>query len=75
MIIKKREQTGPVVIDLKGPEGNAYVLMSYAKRFSEELGLNRVEIQELINEMMDGDYEHLLQVFDREFGSFVILVR
>ena len=29
----------------------------------------------LIDEMMSGDYENLLQVFDREFGDYVILYR
>jgi hypothetical protein len=29
----------------------------------------------LIKEMMDGDYEHLLEVFEREFGDYVDLFR
>lgn len=32
-------------------------------------------IDALIEEMMSGDYEHLLKVFDREFGEFVVLYR
>lgn len=75
MIRIKQEHRGPIVIDLTGPDGNAFVLMSHAEDFGKQLGWDRVRRQELVNEMMDGDYEHLIQVFDREFGSFVILER
>jgi hypothetical protein len=75
MIRSKQERTGPIVIDLTGPDGNAFVLMGMAKRFGRQLGWNSGKCQDLVNEMMDGDYEHLLQVFDREFGTFVILER
>ena len=75
MIRQKQERTGPIVIDLTGPDGNAFALMGYALNFGKQLGWDKVKTQELINEMMDGDYENLLQVFDREFGSFVILER
>ena len=46
--------------------------MGYAKRFGKQMGLNTDEI---IDEMMMGDYENLLQVFDKHFGSVVILER
>jgi len=46
--------------------------MGYARRFSKQLGLDSVKI---IDEMTNGDYEHLLKVFDNYFGSFVILER
>ena len=75
MIRKKTERTGPVVIDLTGPDGNAFVLMGMARRFGKQLGWESGKCQDLINEMMDGDYENLLKVFDREFGDFVILER
>ena len=73
-MIRKKElkEKGPLVIDLTGPEGNAYVLMSYAIKFSKQLGFDNGPI---IEEMMSGDYENLLQVFDRHFGDCVILER
>jgi hypothetical protein len=73
MIRKKENKLREIVIDLTGPDGNAFVLMGYAKNFGKQLGWDSGKCQDLINEMMDGDYEHLLQVFDREFGDFVIL--
>ena len=72
MIRKKQEQTGPIVIDLTGPDGNAFALMAYANRFAKQLGLDGKAIT---NEMMSGDYENLLEVFDKNFGDFVILER
>ncbi len=74
MIRKKQQQTGPVIIDLTGPDGNAFALMGYAKRFAKQLELEDGG-SALINEMMEGDYEHLLEVFDNAFGEFVILER
>ena len=72
MIRKKKEKSGPIVIDLTGPEGNAFALMAYAKRFANQLELDS---ELIINEMMKGDYENLLEVFDKNFGKFVILER
>ena len=61
-----------VEIDLTGPDGNAYALMGYAKNFAKQLGLDG---EEIISNMMSGDYENLLQVFEENFGSFVTLYR
>ena len=72
MIRDKQPQTGPVVIDLTGPDGNAFALMGYAKRFAKQLGLDGNKI---ISDMMSGNYENLLQVFDDNFGDFVFLER
>tara|TARA_B100000497_G_C7531495_1_gene322302 strand:- start:268 stop:486 length:219 start_codon:yes stop_codon:yes gene_type:complete len=72
MIREKRQRPNQIIIDLTGPDGNAFALMGYAKRFAKQLGLDSSEI---INEMTSGDYEHLLEVFDENFGSFVILER
>jgi len=74
MIRSKQEVTGPIIIDLTGPDGNAFALMAYARRFATQLGW-KVRGEALINEMMSGDYEHLLEVFDNAFGEYVILER
>ena len=46
--------------------------MGYASRFARDLDLDAGTI---LDEMKSGDYENLLEVFDREFGSFVTLYR
>ena len=70
MIRKKQQQTGPIIVDLTGPDGNAYALMGLADRLAKQLGFKSPT-----KEMMEGDYEHLLEVFDKNFGDFVILER
>lgn len=72
MIREKQERSGPIIIDLTGPDGNAFALMGYATRFAKQLDLDDKVI---IKEMTSGDYENLLQVFDNYFGAFVILER
>ena len=70
MIREKQQQTGPIIVDLTGPDGNAFALMGLANRLAKQLGFKSPT-----EEMMKGDYEHLLEVFDKNFGDFVILER
>lgn len=67
-----KHQSEPIVIDLTGPDGNAFALIAYATRFSRDLNQDS---DELLKNMRSGDYEHLLEVFDDAFGDFVILER
>ena len=68
-----REKTQKeLVIDLTGPDGNAFALMAYAKRLAAQLGMN---YHVIIDEMKQGDYEHLVKTFDFHFGDYVILER
>ena len=71
----KNKSKGPIEIDLTGPEGNAFVLLGYAKRYAKQLGMNGVEAEEIVHEMQSSDYENLINVFDREFGDYVTLYR
>lgn len=61
-----------IEIDLTGPSGNVFALLGYASQFCKQLERDFKPIQE---QMTSGDYEHLLKVFDREFGDFVTLYR
>ena len=72
MIRKKIQRPNQIIIDLTGPDGNAFALMGYAKRFAKQLNLDSNKI---ISDMTSGDYENLIQVFDDNFGDFVILER
>jgi len=71
-MIREKQPITEVVIDLTGPQGNAYCMMGYAKDFSRELSLDGPAI---LTEMMSGDYENLIKVFDGYFGHFCILER
>tara|TARA_B110000285_G_scaffold145862_1_gene162856 strand:+ start:557 stop:769 length:213 start_codon:yes stop_codon:yes gene_type:complete len=70
MIREKQQKTGPIIVDLTGPDGNAFSLMALANKLAKQLGFKSP-----VDEMMKGDYEHLLEVFDKNFGDFVILER
>jgi len=72
MAIVSKNYNKKQVIDLTGPDGNAFVLLGTAKKFAKELNLNSGEVLE---EMMSGDYENLITVFDSYFGDFVDLER
>lgn len=61
-----------IEIDLTGPHGNAFYLLGQAKRLAKQLGKDADTIKK---EMMVGDYEYLLEVFEREFGEYVTLYR
>ena len=71
-MIRKKQPQKEIIIDLTGPDGNAFVLMAYADRFARKLGLDPVTIKA---EMREADYENLIKVFDEWFGDFVILER
>jgi len=71
-MIRDKQPQSEIVIDLTGPDGNAFALLAYAKRFAQQLNLDFSKIQD---EMTSGDYENLIQVFDDNFGEFVILER
>ena len=59
------------VINLDGPDGNAFALMAYAKRFAKDMGYASDEV--ILNNMKSGDYTNLVRTFDKYFGEFVIL--
>jgi len=65
----------PIEIDLTGPNGNAFVLIGFAKRLGRMLGYDHDRIERITDEMTLTDYEGLLHTFDREFGSFVTMYR
>ena len=70
-MIRDKVSTTPV-IDLTGPQGNAFYLLAQADRYARQLGLDSNTI---INQMNASNYENLVQVFDRYFGDYVILER
>jgi hypothetical protein len=71
-MIKKKNESFGIEIDLTGPNGNAFYLIGAANNLAKQLGLDSKAIQA---EMMAGDYENLVNVFDKNFGHFVTLYR
>ena len=71
-MIRAKQEPKETIIDLTGPQGNAFYLLGVASKYARQLGLDSDEV---INEMKSGDYEHLIEVFDSYFGNFIILER
>lgn len=72
-MIRAKQQQKEIVIDLTGPQGNAFFLIGYAKKLAKYLMFE--DVDGLLEDMQSGDYEHLVQVFDEHFGDFIILER
>lgn len=68
----RRKKVGKPVIDLSSPQGNGYFLLGTAKQLCKEL---RMKFEPIEAEMTSGDYENLIQVFDKYFGYYIDLER
>ena len=66
-----RDSQHGLTIDLSGPEGNAFAVLGVAKNLAKQLDKDWEKINA---EMTSGDYDNLIDVFDREFGSVVSLL-
>jgi hypothetical protein len=70
-MIKSKKNKG-IEIDLTGPQGNVFFLIGTARNLAKQLGIDSSSVQK---EMMSGDYENAVNVFDKYFGNFVTLYR
>jgi hypothetical protein len=71
-MIREKQNSTHITIDLTGPNGNAYYLLATAKRLAKQLDYKWDEIQ---TKMTSSNYENLVQTFDSYFGDYVILER
>lgn len=70
-----RKTSKRLVIDLTGPDGNAFVLLGIASNLGKQMGLTKEEIEEIKGRMTSGDYENLIEEFDKAFGTVCDLER
>jgi hypothetical protein len=76
MILKKEEQEDKrPVIDLTGPDGNAFALMGNVKRWCRDLSFTEENTSLILADMQSGDYDHLLEVVEENFGQYVIMLK
>lgn len=66
--LEKRE----IEIDLTGPAGNAFALLGTAMSLCSQTDVDWKELEE---RMTSGDYDNLVEEFDKSFGDFVTLYR
>ena len=62
------------VIDLSGPEGNAFYLVGIVMKTFRQSGAPELGKQ-IVDEMTKGDYEHLVKTFELYLGEHFKLVR
>jgi hypothetical protein len=55
-----------IVLDLKGPDGNAFNLLAIAKDLSH---VNKFDWGSIYSELTKSDYEHLISVMENYFGD------
>ena len=60
------------VIDLTGPQGNAFYLLGTAMKLCKQIGL---DVNAVLKDLKGGDYEHLITRFDYHFGMLIDLER
>ena len=72
MAILKKDTIKKQVIDLTGPQGNAFYLLGVAMKLSKDIGL---DLEAVLDDLRDGDYEHLITRFDYHFGFLFDLER
>ncbi len=74
MTIRKKQKQDKIVIDLTGPQGNAFYLLAVVKKTFDRSGAHELG-KSICDEMMKGDYEHLVKTFDLYLGEHFILER
>jgi hypothetical protein len=57
-------------IDIKGKEGDAFALLGIAKTLCNKLDISDIS-DEVIDDMVSGDYDNFLDVFYKNFGNYV----
>ena len=75
MAIISKDTTRKQVIDLTGPDGNAYFLLGTASNLCKQIRISSERTEEILDEMKSSDYENLIKVFDKYFGKVVDLER
>ena len=75
MAILKKDKYKKQVIDLTGPDGNAFYILGTAMKLCKQIGISSERTDEILDEMKSSDYENLIKVFDKYFGKVVDLER
>ena len=75
MAILKKDKYKKQVIDLTGPDGNAFFLLGTAMKLCKQIGISSERTEEILDELKSSDYEHLIKTFDKYFGKLVDLER
>lgn len=75
MIIRRNKDKKFIIdtIDLMGQAGDAYRLLGYAAQLGKSLGWDKEVLKSIYDDMTSSDYNHLVAVFEINFGDYVKL--
>ncbi len=73
-MIRSKRKNKMIVIDMTGPQGNAFYLMGVVLKTFRQSGAPELG-EAIVAEMKKGDYEHLVKTFDTYLGEHFILER
>lgn len=74
MTIRKKTNKERPLIDLTGPQGNAFYLMGVVLKTFRQSGAPELG-EAIVAEMKKGDYENLVKTFDLYLGEHFDIVR
>lgn len=74
MAILQLTTPSQLVVDLRGPEGNAYMLIGLAERLGKTLGFSPDQREDIQTRLKSKDYNHLVHVMEHYFGHCVNFV-
>ena len=75
-MIRYKQKGRERIIDLDGPDGNAFNLLAIASKLlrqHENFNLDDRSQSLIIAEMKSNDYNHLVKTFNQYFGSIFVL--
>ena len=75
MAILSKDTYRKRVIDLTGPDGNAFYILGTAMNLCKQIDLSSSRTESILDEMKSSDYENLIKVFDKYFGKLIDLER
>jgi hypothetical protein len=61
-------------IDIRGSQGNAMFLMGSAERWAKQLDWEQKAIDEMMESMMSGDYDNILDLIEEKFKYVVTII-
>lgn len=73
-MLHKEEPSKRNFVDLRGPTGNAFVILGLASDLTkqlEKINSEKYNWEKIRNEMTSGDYKNLVLTFEKYFGDLV----
>lgn len=75
MTIKKKQHSRKMVLDLTGPQGNAFCVLGNIQKLMKQLGYTKEDQKTIMDNLTSGDYEHLIETADKHFGEYIDFLR